>query len=100
MLFTFEERPSDSPFVERIWRAHSGLGHNEVSGFWEEILPPSLPLDLLHDHVPHIGSIASPAYLLRDGLNARVPVGMCSVDLLSFKEDASRGSQSVTETEA
>jgi len=30
MLFTFEERPSDSPFVERIWRAHSGLGHNEV----------------------------------------------------------------------
>ena len=23
MIFTFDERPSDSPFVEKIWRAQS-----------------------------------------------------------------------------
>jgi len=23
MIFSFEERPSDSPFVERIWRTQS-----------------------------------------------------------------------------
>jgi hypothetical protein len=23
MIFTIEERPSDSPYVERIWRAHN-----------------------------------------------------------------------------
>jgi hypothetical protein len=26
MIFTFDERPSDSPFVERIWRAHNERG--------------------------------------------------------------------------
>jgi AraC-like DNA-binding protein len=41
MLFTFEERPSDSPFVERIWRAHSERAGSFISvaaSHWEMVV--------------------------------------------------------------
>jgi AraC-like DNA-binding protein len=41
MLFTFEERPSDSPFVERIWRAHSehaGSFLSVAASHWEIVV--------------------------------------------------------------
>jgi AraC-like DNA-binding protein len=41
MLFTFEERPSDSPFVERIWRAHSeraGSFLSVAASHWEMVV--------------------------------------------------------------
>jgi AraC-like DNA-binding protein len=41
MLFTFEERPSDSPFVERVWRAHSeraGSFLSVAASHWEMVV--------------------------------------------------------------
>jgi AraC-like DNA-binding protein len=41
MIFTFEERPSDSPFVERIWRAHSERAGSFISvaaSHWEMVV--------------------------------------------------------------
>jgi AraC-like DNA-binding protein len=41
MLFTFEERSSDSPFVERIWRAHSERAGSFISvaaSHWEMVV--------------------------------------------------------------
>jgi AraC-like DNA-binding protein len=41
MLFTFEERPSDTPFVERIWRAHSeraGSFLSVAASHWEMVV--------------------------------------------------------------
>jgi AraC-like DNA-binding protein len=41
MLFTFEERPSDTPFVERIWRAHSQRAGSFISvaaSHWEMVV--------------------------------------------------------------
>ena len=41
MIFTFEERPSDSPFVERIWRAHSeraGSFLSVAASHWEMVV--------------------------------------------------------------
>jgi AraC-like DNA-binding protein len=41
MLFTFDERPSDSPFVERIWRTHSERAGSFVSlamSHWEMVI--------------------------------------------------------------
>jgi AraC-like DNA-binding protein len=41
MLFTFEDRPSDSPFVERIWRAHSERSGDFTSiaaSLWEMVV--------------------------------------------------------------
>ena len=41
MLFTFEERPSDSPFVERIWRAcseHAGSFISVAASHWEMVV--------------------------------------------------------------
>jgi len=41
MLFTFEERPSDSPFVERVWRAHSerpGSFLSVAMSHWEMVV--------------------------------------------------------------
>jgi helix-turn-helix protein len=41
MLFTFEDRPSDSPFVERIWRAHSerpGSFLSVAMSHWEMVV--------------------------------------------------------------
>ena len=41
MLFTFEERPSDSPFVERIWCAHSERAGSFISvaaSHWEMVV--------------------------------------------------------------
>lgn len=38
MFLVFEDRPSDSPFVERVWRCHSeraGLFHSIASPHWE-----------------------------------------------------------------
>src|SRR6185369_1101873 len=37
MLLTFADRPSDSPFVERVWRSHSeqaGVFHSVASCHW------------------------------------------------------------------
>ena len=41
MIFTFDERPSDSPFVERIWRAHSERAGSFISvaaSHWEMVV--------------------------------------------------------------
>ena len=41
MIFTFEERPSDSPFVERIWCAHSERAGSFISvaaSHWEMVV--------------------------------------------------------------
>jgi AraC-like DNA-binding protein len=41
MIFTFDERPSDSPFVERIWRARSeraGAFTSLAAGHWEMVV--------------------------------------------------------------
>ena len=41
MLFTFDERPSDSPFVERIWRTHSEHAGSFLSvamSHWEMVV--------------------------------------------------------------
>ena len=41
MIFTFEERPSDSPFVERIWRARSERAGSFLSvamSHWEMVV--------------------------------------------------------------
>ena len=41
MLFTFEERPADSPFVERIWCAHSERAGSFLSvamSHWEMVV--------------------------------------------------------------
>ena len=41
MIFTFEERPSNSPFVERIWRAHSERAGSFLSiaaSHWEMVV--------------------------------------------------------------
>jgi len=41
MIFTFEDRPSDSPYVERIWRAHSERAGSFISvaaSHWEMVV--------------------------------------------------------------
>ncbi len=41
MIFTFEERPSDSPFIERIWRANSERAGSFISvamSHWEMVV--------------------------------------------------------------
>jgi AraC-like DNA-binding protein len=41
MIFTFEDRPSDSPFVERIWRARSERAGSFISvaaSHWEMVV--------------------------------------------------------------
>jgi AraC-like DNA-binding protein len=41
MLFSFEDRPSDSPFVEQIWRAHSehaGSFLSVAASHWEMVV--------------------------------------------------------------
>ena len=41
MIFTFEERPSDSPFVERIWRTqseHTGSFLSVAASHWEMVV--------------------------------------------------------------
>jgi hypothetical protein len=37
MLITFADRPSDSPFIERVWRSHSdraGVFHSMAACYW------------------------------------------------------------------
>ena len=41
MLLTFDDRPSDSPFVERIWRSRSenaGIFHSVAMSHWEMVV--------------------------------------------------------------
>jgi AraC-like DNA-binding protein len=41
MILVFEERPSDSPLVERVWRSHSGRGGSFISiamSHWEIVV--------------------------------------------------------------
>ncbi|OAI40403.1 AraC family transcriptional regulator [Planctomycetaceae bacterium SCGC AG-212-D15] len=41
MLIVFDDRPSDSPFVERIWRSHSeraGTFHSIAACHWEMVV--------------------------------------------------------------
>lgn len=41
MLITFTDRPSDSPFVERIWRSHSeqaGVFHSIATCHWDLVI--------------------------------------------------------------
>ena len=41
MLIIFEDRPSDSPFVERVWRCHSeraGTFHSMAASHWEMVV--------------------------------------------------------------
>jgi AraC-like DNA-binding protein len=41
MFIIFEDRPSDSPFVERVWRCHSeraGTFHSMAASHWEMVV--------------------------------------------------------------
>ena len=41
MFIVFEDRPSDSPFVERVWRCHSeraGTFHSMAASHWEMVV--------------------------------------------------------------
>jgi AraC-like DNA-binding protein len=41
MFIIFEDRPSDSPFVERVWRCHSeraGAFHSMAASHWEMVV--------------------------------------------------------------
>jgi hypothetical protein len=41
MLFSIDERPSDSPFVERVWRArseHGGAFLSIAMSHWEMVV--------------------------------------------------------------
>src|ERR1043166_2585930 len=41
MFFVFDDRPSDSPFVERVWQAHSkraGVFHSVAACHWEMVV--------------------------------------------------------------
>ena len=41
MLITFADRPSDSPFVERVWRSHSdraGVFHSIAACHWDMVV--------------------------------------------------------------
>jgi len=41
MFLIFEDRPSDSPFVERVWRCHSeraGTFHSMAASHWEMVV--------------------------------------------------------------
>jgi hypothetical protein len=41
MFIVFEDRPSDSPFVERVWRSHSecaGTFHSMAVSHWEMVI--------------------------------------------------------------
>jgi hypothetical protein len=41
MLITFADRPSDSPFVERVWRSHSeraGVFHSIAASHWNIVV--------------------------------------------------------------
>jgi hypothetical protein len=41
LFIVFEDRPSDSPFVERVWRCHSeraGTFHSMAAGHWEMVV--------------------------------------------------------------
>jgi Helix-turn-helix domain len=41
MLVTFADRPSDSPFVERVWRSHSeraGVFHSIAASHWNIVV--------------------------------------------------------------
>jgi AraC-like DNA-binding protein len=41
MFIVFEDRPSDSPFVERVWRCHSeraGTFHSMAASHWEIVV--------------------------------------------------------------
>ena len=41
MLITFADRPSDSPFVERVWRSHSdwaGVFHSVATCHWDMVV--------------------------------------------------------------
>src|SRR6516165_3053904 len=41
MFIVFEDRPSDSPYVERVWRCHSeraGTFHSMAASHWEMVV--------------------------------------------------------------
>jgi hypothetical protein len=41
MFIAFEDRPSDSPFIERVWRCHSeraGVFHSMAASHWEMVV--------------------------------------------------------------
>lgn len=41
MIITFDDRPSDSPFIERVWRSHSERGgafHSIAACHWEMVV--------------------------------------------------------------
>src|SRR5688500_11277863 len=41
MLITFQDRPSDSPFVERVWASHSergGMFHSVAATTWNIVV--------------------------------------------------------------
>jgi AraC-like DNA-binding protein len=68
MLFTFEDRPSDSPFVERIWRAHSERAGSFISvaaSHWEMVVTRQNGETFLTVRGPE--TRATPLYCSADG---------------------------------
>jgi AraC-like DNA-binding protein len=68
MIFTFDERPSDSPFVERIWRAHSaraGAFSSIAASHWEMVVTRHQDKTILTVRGPE--TKATPLYCPADG---------------------------------
>ncbi len=68
MIFTFDERPSDSPFVERIWRTHSERAGSFVSvamSHWEMVVTRHHGQTILTVRGPE--TKATPLYCPADG---------------------------------
>lgn len=78
MIFTFEDRPSDSPFVERIWRAHSVRAGSFISiaaSQWELVVTRYNGTTMLTVRGPE--TKATPHHCAADGewLGIRFKVG-------------------------
>jgi AraC-like DNA-binding protein len=68
MIFTFEERPSDSPFVEQIWRAHSeraGWFISVAASHWEMVVTRQYGKTILTVRGPE--TKATPLHCSADG---------------------------------
>ena len=68
MIFIFEERPSDSPFVERIWRAHSERAGSFLSvamSHWEMVVTRQYGKTMLTVRGPE--TKATPLHCSADG---------------------------------
>ncbi|RYD61460.1 MAG: AraC family transcriptional regulator [Verrucomicrobiaceae bacterium] len=78
MLITFEDRPSDSPFIERVWRSrsdHAGVFRSIATSHWDLVFARMKGKTTVVVHGPE--TVASMADVPEDGewLGVRFKVG-------------------------